>query len=129
MPLVVVVPLPATREIVLPSTLICSKEPSVTLETVKVSALMDCAASIVEIAGALNKVTGVPVETPAPSVKVPPAAVAVSVGASFTGTTETVDTSASVEVSTPPFAVPPLSFNCVMVKTRLPAVGSSLLVS
>ena len=50
-------------------------------------------------------------------------------GASFTGTTVTVEAINSAVVSAPPLAVPPLSWICVSVKVRLPAVGLSVLVS
>ncbi len=40
-----------------------------------------------------------PVETPAPSVNVPPTAVALNVGASFTGTTVTLDAIGKVKVA------------------------------
>src|SRR5947207_3637190 len=111
MPLVVVVPLaPLVSDRVEPSTLICSAAPSVTLETVKANDLISCPASTVETAVPLNNATGVPVDTPAPSVNVPPVDAADSVGASLTGTTLTVDAIDSDVVSAPPFAVPPLSF-------------------
>ena len=47
----------------------------------------------------------------------------------FTGVTVTVEATDSVVVSAPPLVVPPLSWICVSVNVRLPAVGLSVLVS
>src|SRR5258706_34397 len=66
---------------------------------------------------------------PAASVNVGLLAVAVSVGASLTAVTVTVDAIDSVVVSAPLLAVPPLSWIWVSVKVRAPAVGLSVLVS
>ena len=52
----------------------------------------------------------------------------VTVGVSLTLTTPTVEVIATVVVSTPLFSTPPLSWICVSVKTRLPALGASTFV-
>ena len=78
--------------------------------TVKVRPLMVWPDSIVLAFAPENTDTAAAcVPSPAASVNVGLLAVAVSVGASFTGTTFTVDAIDRVVVSTPPLAVPPLS--------------------
>ena len=114
---------------VVPSTTIDSLAPSAKPVTVNVKPAIFCPLSTVLIVAPLNTFTAAACEDPAPSVKVGFVAVAVRVGASLTATTVTVDAIARVAVSTPLFATPPVSLICVRVKTRLPAVGLSILVS
>ena len=131
MPFVVVVPeLVEPSVMLLPSTTIVSFAPSASPLTVNVRPVIVWPASIVLVDAPLNTDTAAAcVPNPAASWKVGFDAVAESVGASLTGTTVTVDAMASVGVSTPPLAVPPLSLIWVRVNTRLPAVGSSVFVS
>src|SRR5438105_527785 len=95
MPLVEVVPVPFTNEMVEPSKFIFSAEPSITFPTVKVRDLINCPASIVEIDAPLNKLVA-----DASSVNVPPTAVADKVGASLTGTTVILEAIANAVVLT-----------------------------
>ena len=93
-----------------------------TLVTVMTICSTSSAASIKSTEASLKSTTGA-----LPSTKDGSSPVADTTGSSLTGTTVTVDEIASVTVSSPPLVVPPLSCSSVMVTTRLPAVGSSLL--
>jgi len=88
-------------------------------DSVKLNDLINCPASMVETAALLKS------DTPLPSsVKLPPEAVAVRVGASLTGTTVTTDAIAKPLASTPPLVTPPVSTICDKVTVRAPLVGS-----
>ena len=98
-----------------------SKLPSVMLVTVNVSASTVWPASMVSMVTPLNSPALAP-----PSVKVGLTAVAVKVVASLTVLTVTVEAIDRTVVSTPPSAVPPLSWMLVKVATRSDVPGSSL---
>ncbi|MCY1348418.1 hypothetical protein D9M69_345650 [compost metagenome] len=120
MPLVAVVTeLPLVKATSLPSTRSTSALPSPRLLTVRVRRSMFWPFSTVPALVPLNSVTAVPF-----SVKVGVLPVALSVGASLLGVTDTVAAMLGVAV----LLLAPLSRIWVMVTTRLLAPGSSLLL-
>ena len=105
MPFVAVVTeFPFVRATLLPSIFNISFAPSVTLVTVKTSCNI-----VWPVFTAVIEVDEYRVAALPPSVNVGLFAVAVNAGGTFTATTVTVEAIDNVDVSTPPFAVPPLS--------------------
>ena len=104
MPFVAVVTeLPFVRATLLPSIFNISFVPSVTFVTVRTSFNIVCPDSIVDIAVDEYRIAALP-----PSVNAGLFVVAVNVGGLFTDITVIVEAIDNVDVSTPPFAVPPL---------------------